>query len=493
MPTNLKQTRSRTFTGQRNYEFETHILNEDGTKSKIENAPTEQQWKELIINELFKEKVDYAYLALVFHDRDVDKSDKEHHKRKGLHCHFVVSYKNARSYEETRLRTKCQPRNFEKTNSQSGSLRYLTHTTDKAMSEEKVRYNVSELYVIDNTGNFPNQFLQGDDLETWYRTKIKSTPKSNSVDPKLTSRLLELSFMVTTGELKPFEIKRILIEEFDNAGYALYRKERKRLQDDYQEYLEERRRELKENGRTLKTIFIEGNSGTGKTLFAKDLADEINKRKNLDITETYITTAPQNNLTWDWVSKYKDEHITIFDDVTPELFDFTQFLKTFETKVVSDISSRYKDKTWFSEYAIITKSTPINDYVNTVCRRELIAAKTTTEISNIKYQVKRRIKLSIIIEENKLTIRTFTKEGVLETLRTFKYKNVNEFWNGEIRKHIINECIELIETENLLSNHNQNEQVENIDLFKSAYDEWEEISDDDVDLFEDDDDLLLDD
>ena len=39
MPTNSKQLRSRTFTGQRNYEYETHILNEDGTKSKRENAP----------------------------------------------------------------------------------------------------------------------------------------------------------------------------------------------------------------------------------------------------------------------------------------------------------------------------------------------------------------------------------------------------------------------------------------------------------------------
>ena len=28
MPTNSKQLRSRTFTGQRNYEYETHILNE---------------------------------------------------------------------------------------------------------------------------------------------------------------------------------------------------------------------------------------------------------------------------------------------------------------------------------------------------------------------------------------------------------------------------------------------------------------------------------
>lgn len=492
MPTNSKQIRSRTFTGQRNYEYETHILNEDGTKSKRENAPTQEQWKELIINELFKEKVDYAYLALVFHDRDVDKSDPEHHKIKGLHCHFVVNYKNARSYEETKARTKCQERNFDKTNSQSGSLRYLTHTTDKAMADEKVRYEVKELYVIDNTGNFPNQFLQGEDLETWYRTKIKSTPKATTINPKLKSRFLELSFMVYKGELKPDKICDILKEEFDDAGWELYRKERKRLQEDYLEFLENKRTELKGTGRTLRTIFIEGESETGKSHFARDLAAEINLRKGYEITDTYNVSSKQKNRVLDWIAKYKDEHITLFDDVEPEQFEFTQFLKTFETKLIADISSRYKDKSWFSEYAIITKSMPIEQYVNTICKSELYSAKTPKEISNIKYQVKRRIKLVILVEKNKLTIRTFNKQGGLETLRIFKYKDTKEFWHGEIRKHIINECIELIETEDLLSllpNQNQNEKVENIDLFKPVYDEWEEIANADTSF--DDDDFLL--
>ena len=491
MPTNLKQTRSRTFTGQRNYEYETHILNEDGTKSKRENAPTQEQWKELIINELFKEKVDYAYLALVFHDRDVDKSDPEHHKTKGLHCHFVVNYKNARSYEETKARTKCQERNFNKTNSQSGSLRYLTHTTDKAMADEKVRYEVKELYVIDNTGNFPNQFLQGEDLETWYRTKIKSTPKTTTVDPKLNDKLAELSLALMNGELLQHEVKEILISEFGNPGLFLYRKERRRFEDDYKEYLKDKNRLLKENGRELKTVFIEGNSGLGKTRFAKHLANEINRRHNIELSSTYITSADDDALTFDWAQGYEDEHITIFDDMKAEHFTFTQFLKTFETNLISDISSRYKNKRWISQYAFITKSTPINQYVNTICRSELFSAKTSTEISNIKYQVQRRIKLAILIEDKKLTIKTFTRQGVLETIRTFKYKDFNEFWHGEIRKHIINECIELIETEDLLSllpNQNQNEKVENIDLFKTVYDEWEEIANADTSF--DDDDFL---
>lgn len=494
MPTNSKQIRSRTFTGQRNYEYETHILNEDGTKSKRENAPTEQQWRELIINELFKEKVDYAYLALVFHDRDVDKSDPEHHKIKGLHCHFVVNYKNARSYEETKARTKCQERNFEKTNSQSGSLRYLTHTTDKAMADGKVRYEVKELYVIDNTGNFPNQFLQGEDLETWYRTKIKSTPKTTSVDPKLNDKLAELALALMNGELMQHEVQEILINEFGNAGLLLYRKERRRFEDDYKEYLKNKKRLLKQDGRNLKTIFIEGDSGLGKTYLAQDIADEINRRKNIDLSSKYTTSADDKAMTYDWAQGYEDEHITIFDDYKPELFTFTQFLKTFEINLVSDISSRYKNKRWVSQYAFITKSTPIEQYVNTVCRSELYSAKTPKEISNIKYQVKRRIKLAILIEEKKLTIRTFNKQGGLETLRTFNYKDTNELnkEESEIRKYIINECIELIETEDLLSllpNQNQNEKVENIDLFKPVYDEWAEIANADTSF--DDDDFFL--
>ena len=40
MSSTVKQNRSRAFIGQRNYEYETHKLNEDGNLTPIENAPT---------------------------------------------------------------------------------------------------------------------------------------------------------------------------------------------------------------------------------------------------------------------------------------------------------------------------------------------------------------------------------------------------------------------------------------------------------------------
>ena len=150
------------------------------------------------------------------------------------------------------------------------------------MADEKVRYEVKELYVIDNTGSKPNQFLEGEDLETWYRTKIKSTPKTTTVDPKLNEKLAELSLALMNGELLQHEVKEILISEFGNPGLFLYRKERRRFEDDYKEYLKDKKRLLKENGRKLKTIFIEGESGFGKSFLANSLADEINRRKNIE-------------------------------------------------------------------------------------------------------------------------------------------------------------------------------------------------------------------
>lgn len=456
MSSTIKQNRSRAFIGQRNYEYETHQLNEDGTLTPIENAPTQEQWKEKVIDELFKtEKLagsdfteGFSFLALIFHDRDVDTNDKEHHKIKGLHCHFVIRFKNPRSYEEIKTLTNCQERNFAKLTSQGAALRYLTHTTSQAMAEEKTRYNVSELLVIDNTGNKPNQFLEGEDLETWYRTKIKANIKANEADSKSSSRMTQLAMLVSRGEIKPHEVEGILIKEFgEELGFSIYRKERKKLVEDYQDFLERKRREIFANGKKLSTIYIDGASETGKSMFAKDLANEINLRKGFDVTDTYLASSPKKNSTWDWISKYKEEHVTIFNDLDPKLFTFTEFLKTFETRIVTDVSSRYKDKTWFSEYAIITKSTPISDFIDTVCLEELVRASSMEQSQNIRYQVKRRFKLTILIENNKITLSQFSKNGYSQIKKIFNYKNITEFWEGEIRKEIINECLALLDDE----------------------------------------------
>lgn len=434
-----KNIKSRLFFGQRNYEYETHSFNEE-THEKIKiSEETENQWKNRIISELFSIP-DYDYLALIFHDRDI--LDKENNTIKGIHCHFVIRFSNPRSTDNILRLTKCQERNFSRSTNQGAILRYLTHTTPEAMRDEKTRYNVSEILL--KTSN-DTDFIKGQDLEIWYRTKIKSNLGKKETDTKVTDFVSDLAFRISRGEFKPHTAEEKLINEFGNEfGHSIFRKEKKKFQEDYNDFLENKKRDMLKNGKNLSTIYIEGPSEVGKSVFAKDLAIAINQAFGNDVLDTYsAATKNTYSTTWDWISKYKDEFITIFNDLDPRSFSFTDFLGTFETKILVDISSRYNNKTWFSEYAIITKSTDIHEFVNSICSSEL-RKNNQTEHFNIKYQVQRRINLIIKIEPSKLTISQFNKNGLLKEKATFNYTNITDFWESKIRQEIIDKCLSIL-------------------------------------------------
>lgn len=434
-----KTTRSRLFFGQRNFEYETHTFDKENNIKTKTSLETEDEWKKRILSELFSIQ-DFNYLALIFHDRDI--KDLEHNEIKGLHCHFVIKFDNPRSYDNILKLTNCQERNFERSTNQGAILRYLTHTTPEAMRDKKTRYNVSELYVkID-----PNKdFLKNDELEIWYRNKISSNLGRKESDVAITDFVNDLSYRVSDGEFKPHIAREKLIERFGNEfGHSIFSKSSKRFQEDYNLFLRNKKIDVLTNGKKLSTIYIEGPSEVGKSVFAQDLANSINIHNNKDILDTYrASKSSKTSNTWDWISNYKDEFVTIFNDLDPNLFSFTDFIGTFETKILVDVSSRYKDKTWFSEYAIITKSSDINEFVDKICYSEL-RRDNKSEHQNIRYQVQRRINLIIKIENTKLTLSQFNKKGILKIKKIFQYNNINDFWDKKLRNEIINECFSLL-------------------------------------------------
>ena len=116
---------------------------------------------------------------------------------------------------------------------------------------------------------------------------------------------------------------------------------------------------------------------------------------------------------------------------------------------------------------------------------------------NIRYQVKRRFKLTILIENNKITLSQFSKNGYSQIKKIFNYENITEFWEGEIRKEIINECLALLDDEQIepsepTPKQNTIEQTK-LNLFNITDEEFyksleeESLTSDlkDIDLFED--------
>ncbi|WP_105100923.1 RNA helicase domain-containing protein [Streptococcus suis] len=392
-----KRRRSRLYFGMRNYKFETH--NKEGEKV---SDLTEEQWRSKVAQEL--EEVGASELTYIFHDNDYD--DEDSTERKPLHVHFVARFKDARDYDPTMEKFKCEKRNFQVGRSESSALLYLTHTTPESISAKKTRYNVSSLTVIvvpeDSETGEPVR-LEGEDLERWYRKKIAGRSGTNKVntDDAVASIIDQLSL----GDMALTDVKEELKKLYDSTTATMtWMKNKRYFKEAVSEYYENKYLEWLDKGRSFKLIYIDGKSGIGKTTFAREIAKRVNKAKN--IRESLIHNAPNETRggRYDFLNGYNQEAVTVFDDLGPKTFSYTEFLNLFEKERVAKYSSRFNDKAWFAEVAIITKSTPIEMWTKSLSFSELTSARSGEEINNVLYQPRRRFELVVTIRDEAVEI-----------------------------------------------------------------------------------------
>lgn len=399
--------RVRRFSISRNKQYETHQLDGQGQLQRVSEI-TDNDWKEKVKEETFeylaREYGSLKSIALIFHDRDLT-SDGE---QKGLHCHMVIEFRNPvtiTSLEKFKFpvgkslnnqELMFQSRNVEASKSASGSYRYLTHTTDKAMMERKTRYEVQELLVAEYGTDGSIEFLNGEQLEIWYRDKIKGTVRPEKLE--FDEALQEAFYKVRTGEIfDELEVEGFLRERFtEMQATELVIKNKKFIDNSRQMYQKEVFEDMQNNGRNLKTFFISGSSGLGKSRFAKDLARRININNGKSINSIYTAPTAKDGKTYDFIdSEYKAQDVTIFDDIDATSFGFQEFLNIFDRDNITKISSRYTNKAWVSHYAIITKASPIEDWM-----KRLASQSSEYDKSKINQivQVSRRIELYIDLD-----------------------------------------------------------------------------------------------
>lgn len=440
----------RLFFGMRNYKFETH--DENGVKR--ENAPTESEWRKQISEEF--EAIDAAELTYVFHDRDVD--DEDETIKKALHVHFVVRFENPRYYDKTREDFKCEKRNFQKARSESSALLYLTHTTPEAIKAKKARYNVQELHCILKEGNEYRK-LTGDELEKFYRIKISGKAGGNAV--KADDDVARIIDELTEGTLKLEDVKSQLKEIFDPTTATLtWMKNKRYFKEAVVEHYENKYREWLEGGRNFKLIYINGPSGIGKTYFANKLARAINKARG--IYEPLIHNAPNHtrNTRYDFLSGYENEAVTVFDDLDARTFDYAEFLNLFERDRVAKYSSRFRDKAWFAEVAIITKSEPVEKWTKKLSYSEWISS-SNLEKDNVLYQPRRRFTLVVNIDSTSVKFQVFKvtdKKTNTHELHTIDEITFKDFHDEKKQAEIIKQILKLINLEEV-----KDEDIEKID------------------------------
>lgn len=430
--------RVRRFSISRNKQYETHQLDGQGQLQRVSEI-TDNDWKEKVKEETFeylaREYGSLKSIALIFHDRDLT-SDGE---QKGLHCHMVIEFRNPvtiTSLEKFKFpvgkslnnqELMFQSRNVEASKSASGSYRYLTHTTDKAMMERKTRYEVQELLVAEYGTDGSIEFLNGEQLEIWYRDKIKGTVRPEKLE--FDEALQEAFYKIRTGELfDELEVESYLRERFsDMQATELVIKNKKFFDGARQMYQKEVFEEMQSKGRNLKTFYISGLSGVGKSKFAKDLARRININNGKSPNFVYTAPTAKDGKTYDFIdSEYKAQDVTIFDDVDATSFGFQEFLNIFDRDNITKISSRYTNKAWVSHYAIITKASPITDWMERLASQ---SSEYNKSKKNQIVQVSRRIELYIDLDLEHNQVKFYQFKHVPND-------NSKSRWNEVARKEI---------------------------------------------------------
>lgn len=131
--------------------------------------------------------------------------------------------------------------------------------------------------------------------------------------------------------------------------------------------------------RKVEVEFIYGESGLGKTLLAKTLAELVHK--------SYCISSSSN----DPLQDYRGQEVLILDDLRDDVFKFDDLLKILDNDTRSSINSRYRNKHFIGKTIIITSTVKLEDwyswkeYEDKTQLKRRIGSKIEVGKENIKF------------------------------------------------------------------------------------------------------------
>lgn len=360
-----------------------------------QNKPDYWEWSEAEKNvlgdlkahsDLIKQKLDQNGIDLeemytIYHDKDktvvYDKFDKELvEKLKEPHIHVLFKAKESQDVETVANAVGVAPEYIEyaKKGSQSynNMLAYLIHAKDK----QKHQYSPNEVLTlvgVDYKTHFANLSNQ------WKIGAIKKT--ANQKIHNLSGNQLESVIdKILTQEISRDEI--LTVPEYKKA----YVYNQQKIDRAFERVAEDKYKTFVKNitAKNIEklSIYIYGETGTGKTKFAKELAERIRNFIYVYTGETWNSVSLASKNPFD---DYNGEEIIILDDFRENTLEFKECLKVFGPNEVAPAAARYKNKKIYFHVAIIT----------TTKRPERLFKKAKEdELENIR-QFERRMGLMI--------------------------------------------------------------------------------------------------
>lgn len=257
----------------------------------------------------------YAYIT---HDKDKNASGEN----VAPHIHCVMKFGYATRIGAIQNWFKIESNSLQKIRSSwVTACRYLTHMNHP----DKYQYD-------------PKDVVANFDYDAECKIgNTKLTKRGKTIPPHIMKKLER----ITSGEIVLKNIHKC----FTVSEYSTYKK----TIMDYLEFTEIQRLEtLREKKQMMENIFVYGESGIGKTRYAKMYCEDKHKE--------YFLSGSSN----DPLDGYKGEKAIIFDDLRPEEVLFSDYLRLTDPFSVCAYRSRYKNKTIEAETQMIT--TPLSPH-----------------------------------------------------------------------------------------------------------------------------------
>ncbi|WP_322353815.1 Rep family protein [Paratractidigestivibacter sp.] len=261
----------------------------------------------------------------ITHDQDVADSGKPAED----HVHVMLEFKNPRSLSAVAKALGDKPQQIAKwDNGVENGFSYLCHRTTNA--RDRHQYDPSLVWA---NFDYP-AFLS--DTEKQVVKASKHAPVRLLLDDLREGRLT----------------KDEVIAQLSGADYA---RAKRQIEDVHALWLHEEaerwRRDMVEKGTRVKTIWLFGGSGTGKTNFARHLAEEKGGG--------YFVSGS----TRDVFQGYQGQHTIILDELRPESLPYSDLLRITDPNSISYevmAPARYSDKPLAADLIIVTS--PFNPW-----------------------------------------------------------------------------------------------------------------------------------
>lgn len=186
-------------------------------------------------------------------------------------------------------------------------------------------------------------------------------------------KLDELLQQIIDGEIREYE--RTLI-----INNVLYAKHKTKIDNAFKIRLE--KEEVLNKDRQMEVIYIWGESQTGKSSLAKEIA----RKKGFSFYETGGSV--------DLMNSYRQEDVILLQELRPDTIKLPDLLKLLDNHAASSFNSRYRNKPINAKMIIITTPVDIDTFYKGIC----------SGIAEPSIQLKRRCRTYIYMDREYLYI-----------------------------------------------------------------------------------------